>query len=628
MGSISDSGYRLTRDGDDGPEMHTPSYSRRWALVGLLLLAGFHGVGASHQPAGGTHGIPPNETAKLWSLDADQYVNESQYQNQTGETRTAMEALLNGTDYVWTAPPDLPSKWNRRDWAAYSQNFSTTRTRSMHPQDAQLRESNRGWIQDAHATLYRIQPSTRLYRTPEETIHYIAPEGRVRGLVDYRVQMPDNDTDRDGEKVVWTLDRHEITSLCVVQGPANPRQGGCQQPSTIGVASTPGHTANISYAARPYATSGTPFSLVSRIEVELKKTVKTKHSKTEEKCRTVDTGDGEKTVCETVTTTWWTSNTTHVTDHVTVTDQVSTTVYQFRTALRAAEFPNGDRGIIMQSADHWSGLTVGSQASMTTHWQYFSAREPAWDRLGTTTADETSWTDSPAVPARVYAVPGQRNVTVQSSANATLRDVTALERPPQPSPAPALPENVSVAVPEDSYNATKTLAVRYSGPNHSATATGVVNGVSSEIVQSQNPVTIHEANLTLSVIDWNTSYVNVRVTLRDNRTGDPINTSGRDGYVKLREQRVETNESGSAVVTVENTGLVTAQYEPAVWWSGDVGYLSDRAQVLPRSGIFSRVGFGRTLSNILELVMPILFVLFLLDQFPGAETWPPWRVFR
>lgn len=600
-------------------------------LVGVALLASGHIVTADQPSTGGTHGIPPNETAKLWSLDNDQYINDSQYQNQTGENRTAMEALLNGTDYVWTSPPELPSRWNRRNWAAYSRNFSTSRNKSIHPEDAHLRQSPRGWIQDAHATLYRIQPSTRLYESPNQTVRYIAPDGRVLGLVDYRVQPPADDTDSsDGKKVFWSLRRHEITSVCVVQGPSNPRQaGGCQRSSIrIGTASSPSHTVNISYSARTSAPSGTPVSLVATVEVELNKTVETKHTKTEEKCRTVDTGNGTKTICETITETWWTSNSTHITDRATVTDQLSATVYQLRTALREAEFPDGRRGVIIQSSDYWNGIRFGSAASINTQWQFFSVRNPDWDRLGTTTRNETSWTESPTVPARVQAFPSRLGVTTNTSRGTDIYEVSTFEGSRHPSPAPALPENVFVPVETESYNSTKMLAVQHSNLSQSATATGVVQGVDGEVVRSDDPADIRKANLTLSVTDWNTSYANVRVTLRDNQTGDPINTTGREGYVQLREYRVETNESGEALVTVQNTGLVTARYKPAAWWTGDVGYLPDRARALPRSGIFSRDGFGRVANNLLALAVPLLLVLYFVNRMPGAETWPPWRLLR
>lgn len=600
-------------------------------LVGVALLASGHIVTADQPPAGGTHGIPPNETAKLWSLDNDQYITDSQYRNQTGENRTTMEALLNGTDYVWTTPPTLPARWNRRDWAAYSRNFSTNRNQSIHPEDAHLRQSSQGWIQDAHATLYRIQPSTRLYQTPNQTVRYIAPDGQVRGLVDYRVQLPANDTDEtDGQKTFWTLRHHEITAVCVVQGPSSPRQaGGCQRPRPrIGTASNPSHAVNISYSARTAAPSGTPVSLVATVEVELNKTIATKHTETKEQCREVETENGTKTVCEEVTETWWTSNSTRVTDRVTVTDQVSATVYQLRTALRKAEFPDGRRGVIIQSSDRWNGIRFGSAASITTQWQFFSAGNPDWDRLGTTTRNETSWTESPTVPARVQAFPSRVGVTTDSSRGTDIYEVSTFEGSRHPSPALALPENVSVPVATESYNSTTMLAVRHSNLSQSATAAGVVQGVDGEVVQSDDPVDIREANLTLSVTDLNTSYANVRVTLRDNLTGKPINTSGREGYVQLRESRVETNDSGEAIVTVQNTGLVTARYEPAAWWTSDVGYLPDRARALPRSGIFDADGFGRVANNLLALAVPLLLVLFFLNRVPGAETWPPWRLLR
>lgn len=602
----------------------------RQVFVVVVLLTSLNVATAGPPPDGDNHGIPPNESATLWARDSDQYVTDAQYQNLTGENRTAVQALLNGTDYTWTSPPRLPSEWNQRDWAAYARNFSTTRNQSVHPTDAQLSQSQRGWIQDAHATLYRLQPSTRLYQAPNQTIHYIAPDGRVRGLVDYRVQTPDNDTDdTDGKTVRWTLQHHEISAVCVAQGPDNPEEEDCQRRGVrIGATSSPNHTVNVSYAARKHAEPGTPVSLVAVIEVEMNKTVETKHQEEVEKCHEVETRNGTKTVCETETETWWTSNSTQVTDRVTVTDQVAATIYQLRTAVRTATFPDDDRGVIVQSSEQWGGIGLGPDASLRTPWRYFAARNPEWDQLATTTADGSTWDTSPAVPVRVYAFPSTSGVSWESDSG-DVRDVRVLDGRQHASPAPALPENVSVSVVAQEYNTTQTLAVRYNGPTDQTTATGVVRGVDGDVVQSGEPVDIRRANLTLSVVNWNTTYVNVKVTLRENRTGAPINTTGREGYVEIREDvRVQTNGSGEAVVTLQNTGMVTATYEPGDWWSGEKGYLRTQARVLPRSGLFGASSFGRILSNLLKLSIPPLVVLYLLDQLPGGETWPPWRLLQ
>ena len=86
-----------------------------------------------------------------------------------------------------------------------------------------------------------------------------------------------------------------------------------------------------------------------------------------------------------------------------------------------------------------------------------------------------------------------------------------------------------------------------------------------------------------------------------------------------------TNASGVARVRVDNRGLVQAEYHPADWDSASPAYLAHTDRVLPRTGVLGDQ-FGGFIGRIFVVFVAPLFILYLIDQVPTADTWPPWRL--
>jgi len=97
---------------------------------------------------------------------------------------------------------------------------------------------------------------------------------------------------------------------------------------------------------------------------------------------------------------------------------------------------------------------------------------------------------------------------------------------------------------------------------------------------------LRRSNLSVEVVDQNSSHAALRVELRDNQTGDPIflDTDGRlaplgvdirNGYITVDDQRLVTNESGVALLTVNSPGLYTATYHPGSWLSHNPAYVTE-----------------------------------------------------
>jgi len=126
-----------------------------------------------------------NESATLWSRDADNYISQEEYRQRYGDERTSIHQLANGTDITFKRPPETAATWTRND---FTDSKSVGRIRpSIHPH-ASLEDGV--FIEDAHATVFAVQPSTRGHLESGETPPYIAPNGTMRGFVDYRVRIP------------------------------------------------------------------------------------------------------------------------------------------------------------------------------------------------------------------------------------------------------------------------------------------------------------------------------------------------------------------------------------------------------------------------------------------------------
>jgi hypothetical protein len=96
--------------------------------------------------------------------------------------------------------------------------------------------------------------------------------------------------------------------------------------------------------------------------------------------------------------------------------------------------------------------------------------------------------------------------------------------------------------------------------------------------------------LTVAKVDHTESETTLRIELRDNRTGAPIvlNESAReyplierprDGYLTVDGQKLETNASGVAMVTLVDPGIYTVQYHPGSWLGHDPAYVRETATV-------------------------------------------------
>ncbi|WP_170076704.1 hypothetical protein [Haloferax volcanii] len=531
--------------------MRTPTWSV--VFVCLLLTSGLASLVTATPPRSGTedNGLTENETATLWSRDADAYLNETAYRQRYGESRTPIQQLANGTDITFTRPPATAATWTRNDFRDLSAGNSQT---SLYPDHASLTSGR--FIDDAHATVFAVHPSTRGHLEAGETPLYVAPNGSVRGFVDYRVRIPDGHHS-NRSSITWELVDDEISAVRL------------KSDDDVIVRTGGSHTPVLAYQLDE--TWRTTLTLEADIDVRLR--------------QTTTTTIGNRTQTEVA----------YRTETITVADSLDVEVYNLHASAYDAAYPNGDTGVAIFQSRPWQGYTLTEDGDSRVRgvWRFYMARDPRWDRLTQATATDETEIHSEALPVYVHAYPsriGPRAEPIRDGP--TILDSWGRERP---SPQTTIPDTVAVEVVDRAYTPTYGLAVRTDNLDRDALrVSGIVRGVDAtpitSTVSSGPDRELRESRLTAEVVSQTNEQATVHIELRDTATGSPIDLTADErhvslngesggGYIAIADQRVRTNESGVAVVTIDQPGVYTARYHPGTWLVATPAYVSDTATV-------------------------------------------------
>lgn len=508
-------------------------------MAALCVMSAVAGLVTAAPPRPGTegNGLTENESATLWSRDSDDYVSQDEYQQRYGESRTAMQQFANGTDITFKRPPATAATWSRNDFQDLEAGGSET---SVHPPHASL-EAGR-FIEDAHATVFVVQPSTRGHLGSGDTPLYIAPNGTIRGFVDYRVRVPNASED---SPVQWSLINHEITEIRL-------KNDGDTIAETAG-----SHTPALRYQIGD--DWSTTLTLEAEIQVRLQQTTRI--------------------------------GIIYRTETLNVSDSIDVEIYDLSAYPYYAEYPTGDSGVAIFQSRPWQGytLTENDSARVRGVWRFYTARNTNWDTIVRSRRTGSTTVESDAIPVYVHAYPsriGPRAEPVRDGPE--IIDTWGTDRP---SPIGTIGENINIEIVNQSYTTTYGVAVRAENVDREALhVAGIVRGVNASIVapDTGSERQLRRSNLTVEVIQQNQSQATLRIELRDNQTGGPIALDGsgrqypiggstRDGYITIADQRVETNASGVAIVTVGQPGIYTARYHPGSWLGHNPAYVGDKA---------------------------------------------------
>ncbi|QRV17420.1 hypothetical protein JMJ58_20905 (plasmid) [Haloterrigena salifodinae] len=480
----------------------------------------------------------------LWSEDPDHGDRSSTEFESDESTITEFSArLADSTDVSFEEPPEAVETWNSGD----IQDFSPgDEERSVHPEGARL--ENGRYIRDAHASVFAVQPSTVLH-AGNSSARYIAPAGEVLAITDYRVRVPDDDTN-GSVRHQWSINE---TAIDGVELRTDDRV----------LDSDTSHRSVLEYSGL----SGT-----QNLTVAVDISVRLNHKK-----RTCDEYDNDSNPCDSS----WETETEYPTEQVTVTDSRRVVVNQFdRNNGKRVTFENANRtGAVIHPGAMWSTVDVDSDARLRGNWRFYSAGVDGWHTMVSRTETNTTQTNSSVRPAQVHAVPTQNQPDMPSEATAAAEPPLVIENVwGKERDGPSLSDKIDIT-PVDRYVNTTSVAVRSETlPPVSfdeMTVHGIVHGQSRTVSINDNG-TVRDSNLELSVLEANASGAVVQTTVTEKKTGDPITT----GRVTVGNQSAAVNASGMAVIELEErpSSVVDGQYTPEDWWRTEHLYSAAEAR--------------------------------------------------
>lgn len=549
-------------------------------LLGLLLVL-LTAPAAAAPPEEPDHGVNESTFWGLWSKDAEQ--------DQEGNA-TENREFANVSDMAFFRPPHAVQKWNQGD----VQDFPTSSTgtgKSIYPSSADLSTSSRGWIKDAYVEVFAIDPSTRAFVSPDKQSLYAPSEGSIRGTVDYRVDLPADDTEGDTH-VLWALNGAEIES---VQAVVRSR--------TIGT-TEPGHVVDVDYSG---LTPGThPVGLEAEISISVTKTVKNQ-------------------ICHNGSCHWESSDEV-IEETVTVRDTRQVTRYSVVTSGYLTQYPNGDTGVVVHRNLPWAAVTFPNGDRAEGVWRFYSGRDEAWDNFTVSRADGQGEISSSANPLQVYAYPATAGPTMSGKPGSyEFAEGQIIHSQGEEFEPPELPDTIALDAVNESYNSSWQLAIRHQSYQPSKVAVeGIVANTSSRIAGGLYVNrTTREANLSVSVLNTTRRNLTLAIELTDNVSGAAIETRGWEGQINVDRWSVDTNASGKAVATIpRGQGRITVQYEPTAFWKRSPAYTPDQERVR------DPVSLGGAMTPLILLGLATLFLwspVYAADKMLGTDYWPPWR---
>jgi len=543
-------------------------------------------------PTDTDHGVNESTFHTLWSGDTD----DGEIPNES----TAMQELAGYIDIPYDAPPAAVDQWNAGDHQDFPKTNAET---STHPANVSL--THGAYVKDAYVETFAVSPSTRVHLGPSDTPLYVAPNGTVYATLDYRVQAP-SETRTNDTRTSWrVLDTETTETRLLVDG---------NHESTTEKT----HTPVLAYTDLNEEVGTThQFTVAANVTTTLERTVETRTLHCE---NGTDTSGNNSTTCTDV----WIPNTTTDVENVTVTDTVDVVAYEFLASVRAVEYPDGDLGLAVRVLQPWQGFEL-DDASVNGSWEFYSARDPAWDTLTRRTHGDQRPVDSPSQPLQVHAYPMPQRSGASATSDAP---VDILHTDGRERQAPTLPDAIDLETANGTYTSSDRIVVRT--PEVSSKSAVRVQGLVRGMTVEQDLSTIDRPvlatrNVTIDVVNATTDDVTLEVHLVDADTGAPINTDRTTGRLTVDGHRVQTDHTGTGTITLPRRSVYSATYDPGTWWDDDATALGDHDTVYV-SG--SMAGLLDTLFRAGVPLGIILFGIFLVDRITRWNVWPPWRGIR
>lgn len=533
-------------------------------------------------------------------------------------TTWTLEAARAG-DGTFAISPSHPSKWNMYNWRYFGNSFSTNTSVSQHPNGADL--ESEGYIQDAHATLFRVHNATTAYQSEGETVRYVPTEGAVRGLVDYRIPTEPDIDEEANEMTRYSIASSGITQTCVISGSGED----CDSSNVIG--SSAGRYVNfIEYARQDY--SKTEFTFAAHIQAQV----------------LVIDYERDCKDCE-----WKEVGREMVSDEITVSDSVSVDSIRLSADVSRAVYPNGEVEFQFDFHDEngddlgptsWAAINVKNSQSrpITSEYHFMTWRKTGWNTMQVT--GEKSGSYHPiAAPVTINAIPmTDASAGGAASANQILQEN---ESDPLSNPAPNIPENVNFSAINNGseWRATGDLLIRHRLSPSAATdeesdyqpSDATIEDIAVATFPYSQPVEIQQVqnrriqptNLVASVENSEGDTFTLHVKLTSD--SEPVSLQGENrGVIVVGGHEIRTDEDGSASIQLPDSmaGGLNVRYEPTPWYelAPIKPAFAGSEQYIYRSGNNLGVGFFGYIFD--RMFLPVVFLgalYYVSKKIPGID---------
>ena len=534
-------------------------------FLSVISALGILSVGATATvPSNETPPLPTNESAVLWSEDQDRC------NARPSTSSTVAEALARCTDYTYATPPEMTTNVSQ---TAFSKLRSGDRRTSVYANGAS--PSSKGPIREAHVTIFTANPRTILHAGAQRRVDYVAPNGTLRALVDYRVETPDR-VQTANKTVRWSVEAHEIEAV----------RFGVEN-TTLGTTQSTRPTFN--YSLR--GVGNRTLWIQARITASLRKTT------------IRETSDGSITTRTT---------TTH---GLTVRDHLDVRLYRPKYDLATAESSTGAGYLSVRSTQPFVRYSAAnsSDESVQSVWRFYTTGAESWQTL-TTASGTTTTTNLTRRPVVVHAFAARTEPTVASDARVTSVDIR--QSIWESAAAPDLPPEIDVGAVESTVHYPERLVSKHAEPiGPQVTIIGLVDGSTTTISHSQLNATseLRTTEVETTVRSRNESTVTLAVSVRDGDTGTQLRRSAAEnrsvGTLSVDGQSYPLGEQGVQIVRVPARGATEIRYLPARWTTESPAYLPSETRVAFHP-LTTVSGWVELLVTLLWTSIPFLVVLY------------------
>jgi hypothetical protein len=554
----------------------------------------------------------------LWAFETSQNYDEV-YDEGENLTRPLQFIL----------PPEEINTWNQNEVYRFPVGGAS---QSIAPPHASFTSSQREWIDDAHATIFSITPSTDAHISGDEPTFYVGDEGYLAGVVDYTLHIPP-DEESEERRVEYEVLTQTIETEIYADGTRLNREGNA------------GHHSVLTFDEMPANVDEMRFDATITVIVE--KTVYTRDcsddddddsddgdgSNGDDSGSTASSSDSDGEDC----TPWEKTDEEEIEERAEPSDSMSVEYYDAEEILEGGEVGEVSDEEIRITLDTntdtpWPMLILPDQAAVRTRWSFFSARDRQWDELQAVsrgaTVDEL---DSPALPLQAHAFPTQRETRFREPIGGfeTLGG-EMLNVESQSTAAPEKPaDELRLNWTDSSYDQTDEVSFSYEMPieeTENALFYGLVYGQVANVSMSELDIfEVRDSFITAEVIDQNRTHMTVNVMLSDDQ-GRRVNTLVNTGYITVGNQFAETGPTGQVTVTVpREAGTVVEFIPPGHWVEDNTPWIRGSSTVVSPSFNFD---IPWAVVGLIILMFVFWTPVYFVDQIFDTDYWPPWRQIR